>query len=256
MFSWFRDRNRRKLLAQPFPAEWEGILRKNVGHYSRLDAAQQQTLRNIATILIAEKVWEGCGGQQITPEVQVTTAGQAALLVLAMEHDHYARVPSIIVYPTAFQLPEHDETGDEFFIDSDRIAEGQAVYRGPVILGWDQVLREGRDPEVGQNVVVHEFAHQLDFLDGQVDGVPPLETRDLAKRWQSVMAAGLADHRKALERGEETFFTEHAGENEAEFFADASEAFFCLPHDFHTEHPNVFELLLAFYRLDPRKWFE
>lgn len=256
MFSWFRDRRRSKLLAEPFPPAWEAILHRNVGHYPLLDESQRARMRDIARVVVAEKAWEGCGGQEITEEIQVTTAAQAALLLLGLEHDYYARVPSIIVYPTAFHLPEHDETGDEYFTQSERIAEGQAVYRGPVILGWDQVLSEGRDPSSGHNVVVHEFAHQLDFLDNQKDGAPPLPNAALARRWKAVMADALARHRQALDRGKETFFTEQAGEDEAEFFADVSESFYCLPHDLHAEHPDLFDLVWEYYRVDPRKWFD
>jgi len=256
MFSWFRTRRRSKLLAEPPPPTWEGILERNVGHYPLLNGDQRALLRDIARVLVAEKVWEGCGGLDITEEVQVTTAAQAALVLLGLEHDYFARVPSIIIYPTAFHLPEHDDTGDESFTDSARIAEGQAVYRGPVILGWDQVLSEGRDPAHGHNVVVHEFAHQLDFLDNQTDGAPPLPNAAMTRRWKTVMAAALDRHRKALERGEETFFTEHASEDEAEFFADVSESFFCLPHDLESEHPELFNLVREYYRVDPRPWFK
>jgi Mlc titration factor MtfA (ptsG expression regulator) len=255
MLSWFRDRRRRKLLSEPFPAGWEAILHRNMGHFPRLDIHQQEKVRAVTRVLVAEKVWEGCGGLEITEEIQVTTAAQAALPLLGLEHDYYTRVPSIIVYPTAFHIPERDETGDDYFSGSAMVAEGQAVYRGPVILGWDQVLGEGRDPESGHNVVIHEFTHQLDYLDNESDGSPPLPTAELRRRWKEVMTDVLDEHRRSLERKEETFFTEHAAENAAELFADASESFFCLPHDLREEYPEVFELLQAYYRLDPRAWF-
>jgi Mlc titration factor MtfA (ptsG expression regulator) len=255
MFSWFRHRKRRKLLDEPFPANWEAILHQNVGHFPRLDVKQQQKLRTITRVLIAEKVWEGCGGLDVTEEIQVTTAAQAALPILGMNHDYYSRVPSIILYPSSFLLPAPDETGDEFFTPTDKIVDGVATYRGPVVFGWDQVLSEGRDPTLGQNVVIHEFAHQLDHLDNEQDGVPPLPSGEMRRRWRDVMTYELEEHRRALDRKEETFFTEHAAENLAEFFADASESFFCLPHDLQVEYPEVFELLQAFYRLDPRVWF-
>jgi Mlc titration factor MtfA (ptsG expression regulator) len=255
MFSWLRQRRRQKLWSQPFPAAWEDVLQTNMGHYPRLSASAREQVRRIARILVAEKIWEGCGGLVMTEEIQVTIAGQAALLLLGMEHDYFARVLSIIVYPMAFHLAKPDETGDEAFTRDDLAAEGQAVYRGPVILSWDEVLGEGREPELGHNVVVHEFAHQLDFLDNQADGVPPLPTRQLLQRWKKEMPQALAAHRAALERGEETFFTEHAGKDEAEFFADASEAFFCLPEDLREAFPAIYDLLAGYYRVDPLKWF-
>jgi hypothetical protein len=255
MFSWFRDRRRKKLLAEPFPAAWEDILRRNMGHFARLSDQEREKVRQITRIMVAEKVWEPCGAIEMTEEMKVTIAAQAALPILGMEHDYYGRVLSILVYPTAFHLAKADETGDESFVRDETSAEGHAIYRGPVILSWEEVLGEGREPEAGHNVVIHEFAHQLDFLDNRVDGAPPLGSGQLAQRWKPVMSRALAAHRKALEKGEETFFTEQAGEDEAEFFADASEAFFCLPEDLRDEYPEIYELLRAYYRVEPGRWF-
>ncbi len=255
MFSWFRDRRRRKLLAEPFPSEWEAPLHRNVGHYPILTEEERAKVRDIARVLVVEKIWEPCGGLEMSQEIQVTIAAQSALLLLGLDHNYYLRVPSILVYPTAFHLPKEDETGDEFFTRGEITAEGQAVYRGPVILSWDQVLSEGRNPQAGHNVVIHEFAHQLDFLDNQVDGAPPLESAQQTLRWKEVMSRALAAHRQALERGEETLFTEHAGQDEAEFFADCSESFFCLPHDLRQEQPEIYHLLAGYYRVEPVKWF-
>jgi Mlc titration factor MtfA (ptsG expression regulator) len=254
MFGFLRSRRRRKLLSEPFPPYWEAVLKRNVGHYLRLTAPQQARLRDTARVLVAEKQWEGCGGLHVTEEMKVTVAGQAALLLLGLVHDYYARVDSIIVYPTGFRTPnpEDDWEDDEL---SDFAASGQAVYRGPVILSWDEVVTEGRDPDLGFNVVVHEFAHQLDYLDGVINGTPPLDDPALTASWGPVMTAALESHRALLGRKEESFFTDHAAENETEFFADASEAFFCRPHDLLDEVPGVFDLLAAYYRLDPREWF-
>jgi Mlc titration factor MtfA (ptsG expression regulator) len=256
MFSWWRNRQRQKLVEQAFPKEWEDTLRRNVRHYSLVSASERDAIQRIARILVAEKVWEGCGGLTITEEMQVTIAAQAALPILAMEHDYYARVMSILVYPTAFHLAKPDETGDEAFIRDDMSAEGQAVYRGPVILSWDEALAEGREPQSGHNVVIHEFAHQLDFLDNVVDGVPPLASRQLTAQWRSVMSKALADHRQALEHRRPTFFTEYSSKDEAEFFAGAAEKFFCTPQALQRAHAEIYALLANYFRLDPVKWFE
>lgn len=255
MFGFFRSRRRRKLLAEPFPSWWQAILTRNVGHFALLSPPEQAKLRDITRVLVAEKEWEGCGGLFITDEIKVTVAATAALLLLGFDdHDYYARVPSIVVYPSDFRTPrpEDDWEDDEL---SDRIIDGQAVYRGPVILSWDHVLEEGRDPTCGYNVVVHEFAHQLDFLDGETNGTPPLGSAEAEANWARVMSAELASHRTALDRGHETFLSEQAADDETEFFADCAEAFFCNPHGLAEEHPPVFELLLAYFRQDPRAWF-
>lgn len=255
MFAFFRNRRRRKLLAEPFPQHWEVVLRRNVGHYKLLGEAERAKLRDITRVLIAEKTWEGCGGQHITDEIKLTIAAQAALLLIGIpDHDHFARVSSVIVYPDEFRTPnpEDDFEDDEL---SDDVLAGQAWYRGPVIVGWKQAIEEGREPAAGFNVVVHEFAHQLDFLDGVVNGTPPLGDKAEEDRWQAVMTAAFEAHRKALASREDTFFTEHAADDETEFFADAAEAFYCRPHDLEAETPDVFDLLKGYFRVDPRKWF-
>ena len=255
LFSWLRNRRRRKLLAEPFPLRWEPFLRTNVGHYALLSEAEQSRLRDIARILIAEKQWEGCNGLYVTEEMKVTIAAEAALLLLGIEHDYYARVASVVVYPGRFRTPrpEDDWEDDEL---SDTEADGQAVYRGPVILSWEDVIAEAPDPDCGYNVVVHEFAHQLDFLDNAINGTPPLDDAELERRWRYVMTVAFEDHRRLLKAGGPTFFTEHAGGDETEFFADASEAFYCRPHDMKADYPEVYQLLAAYYRVDPTRWFK
>jgi Mlc titration factor MtfA (ptsG expression regulator) len=255
IFSWLRNRRRKKLLAEPFPIRWEPFLRNNVAHYNHLSEPEQAKLRDITRILIAEKHWEGASGLYVTEEMKVTIAAQAGLLLLGLDHDYYARVESIVVYPGKFRTPVREDGWEDDEL-SDTIAEGQAVYRGPVILSWEDVLPEGRDPDEGYNVVIHEFAHQLDYLDNAINGTPPLGDRDLEARWVYVMTVAFEDHRRMIRKGEtETFFSEQAADNETEFFADASEAFYCRPHDMRAMYPNVYRLLAAYYRVDPVRWF-
>jgi hypothetical protein len=255
LFSWLRARRRRKLLAEPFPVRWAAFLDRNVGHYPRLPAAEQARLRDIARVLIAEKEWLGRGGLFVSEEMKVTIAAQAALLLLGAERNYYPRVREVVVFPSSFRTPrpEDDWEDDEL---SDRVFAGQAVNRGPVLLAWNEVLPEGRDPDVGYNVVVHEFAHQLDYLDGASGGVPALGDRALEARWRYVMTVAFEDHRRAIrEKKPDTFFTPYAAESEIEFFADATEAFFCRPLDLKDLHPEMYQLLAAYYRVDPVVWF-
>lgn len=255
MFGFFRQRRRRKLLAEPFPPWWDAILARNVGHFPLLSAPEQAKLRDTTRVLVAEKGWEGCGGLFVTDEMKVTIAAQAALLLNGFDdHDYFARVPSVVVYPSQFRTPQREDDWEDDEL-SDTVADGQAHYRGPVILSWDEVRNEARDPWSGFNVVIHEFAHQLDFLDGETNGTPPLGSAEAEAAWGRVMAAELAAHRKAIDQGKETFLSEQAADDETEFFADSAEAFFCNPLGLSEEHPPVFDLLLGYFRQDPRKWF-
>ena len=254
MLSWFRNRRRRHLLAEPFPARFTTIIDRNVAHYPLLTLAQQARVKEIAQVLIGEKSWEGGAGLYVTEEMKVTIAAQAALLLLGIEHDHYSRVTLIKVYPTTFHTPVSEDDWEDDGLSETDLA-GQAIYRGPVILNWEEVLAEGREPDLGSNVVLHEFAHQLDFLDNQINGTPLLPSREMELRWAEVMTPALSTHRAALASGVETFFTEHAGDDESEFFADATELFYCLPHELRSLHPNLYDLLQGYYRVEPTAWF-
>ncbi|MBP3956844.1 zinc-dependent peptidase [Gemmata sp. G18] len=251
LFSWLRTRRRRKLLAEPFPLRWTGFLERNVGHYTRLSPSDQAQLRDATRVLIAEKLWLGRGGLFITEEMRVTIAAQAALLLLGPDRGYYPWVREVVVFPTEFRTPV---AGDDWEDDllSDQPLAGQAVDRGPVLLAWDEVLAEGRTPDAGYNVVVHEFAHQLDFRHGVTAGAPDLGDRALETRWRYVMTVALEDHRRALrENNSGTLFTPHAADNEMEFFADATEAFYCRSAALKRLHPEMYSLLAAYYGIDP-----
>jgi Mlc titration factor MtfA (ptsG expression regulator) len=254
LFSWLRARRRRKLLAEPFPLRWTEFLKRNVGHFALLSPAEQARLRDATRILVAEKRWLGRGGLFVSEEMKVTVAAQAALLLLGADRAYFPRVRDVVVFPASFRTPvaEDDWEDDEL---SETDLAGQAVDRGPVLLAWDQVLAEGRDPGAGYNVVVHEFAHQLDFSDGLAAGVPALGDRELESRWRYVMTVAFEDHRRAVrDKDPETLFTPHAADNEAEFFADASEAFYCRADALNELHPELYRLLAAYYRVDPLRW--
>jgi Mlc titration factor MtfA (ptsG expression regulator) len=256
LLSWLRARRRRALLAGPFPPWWTAILERNVGHYPLLAAPEQARVRDVTRVLVAEKRWLGRGGVVVvSEEMTVTVAAQAALLLLGSDHGYFPRAREVVVFPTEFRTPV---AGDDWEDDllSDTPLAGQAVDYRAVLLAWDAVIQQGRDPAAGYNVVLHEFAHQLDFAEGATGAAPPLGSPALEARWRYAMAVGFADHRRAVRAGrDDTFFTPHAADNEAEFFADATEAFYCRPHELRELHPELYELLAAYYRVDPGAWF-
>jgi Mlc titration factor MtfA (ptsG expression regulator) len=256
LFSWLRARRRRKLLAEPFPLRWTAFLDRNVGHYPLLSQTEQARLREITQILVAEKQWLGRGGLiVVSEEMTVTVAAQAALLLLGADRDYYRRVREVVMFPTEFRTPVAGDDWEDDFL-SDTALSGQAVDRRAVLLAWDAVQREGREPNDGYNVVIHEFAHQLDFVDGASLGAPNLGDPALETRWKYVWTVAFADHRRAIREDRDgLFFTPHAADNEAEFFADASEAFYCRPHVLKGLHPEMYELLAAYFRVDPCAWF-
>jgi len=249
IFRWLTERRRARLLETEFPAAWTAILAENVRAYRLLDEAEQKHLRDLVQVFIAEKHWEGCAGLELDDEMRVTIAGSACLLILGRDHDLMREVESILVYPTTMVLPEREAS---FFDGRPRIVGertevlGVAHRGGPVVLAWDSVLRGAKDAADGNNVVIHEMAHKIDFLDGAADGTPPLESAEARREWARICSAAYL----AVKSGEEHFLRDYAGTNEAEFFAVASEAFFERPKRLAKEIPELYGLLRAFYNLD------
>ncbi len=253
IFSWLRARRRRGIVRQPFPDAWLGHLRRNVAHYDYLAEDEQARLRDDLRIFAAEKEWEGCGGLTITDEIKVTVSAQACLLLLGLKHNYFERVLSILVYPSAYAGPK-DERGPDGLIHEHGAGRlGEAHYRGPVVLSWDDVLEEGRDPGLGQNVVYHEFAHQLDMLNGLIDGTPPLEAPEQYQRWREVMTAEYQQLIDASAHGRATLLDQYGTTNEAEFFAVATECFFDKPLPLARRHPRLYEVLRDYYHQDPAR---
>jgi Mlc titration factor MtfA (ptsG expression regulator) len=257
LFSWLDERRRRRLLETPFPEEWKRTLERNMVHFGYLDAGEQQRLCQLVQLFVAEKEWEGVGGLELTDEMKVTIAGQACLLLLGLVDslkgpELYANVETILVYPSTF-IPRRQE--ESIFaipgIEHPMLPLiGEAHRRGPVILTWAAVRRSGRHPEVGHNVVYHEFAHKLDMLDGAVDGVPPLGDKEEYERWNRVCKAEYERLRALSDAGREGVLDPYGSTDEAEFFAVVTEAFFDAPIDLAEEYPALYEVLSAFYRQD------
>lgn len=246
---WLRQRRRRKLLATPFPTDWLRYLQRNVPQYNLLTSAEQAALRDQLRVFVAEKHWEGCQGLKVTEEMQVTIAGHACLMALGLDGEPFRNVLTILIYPSGYVVPEERwQQGWSIVGEQDRL--GEAWYRGPVILSWDEVRYDARHPGGGHNLVWHEFAHQIDMLDRSTNGTPPLESLRERERWHEVMTSEYERLIEDAEEGRATLLDTYGAKSEAEFFAVASECFFDCPIDLRDEHPRLYELLRGYYRQD------
>ncbi len=253
LFYWLRQRRRRKLLAQPFPAQWLSYLEDDVALYRSLSDAEQARLRDDLRVFVAEKEWEGCNGLEMTDEIRVITGALACLLLLGIQHDYFGRVQTILVYPGGFRVPSQELIGDHSVLEGESSHLGEAHYRGPVILSWDEVLHDARHPGAGRNLVIHEFAHQLDMLDGQIDGTPPLRNRREYRRWHKIMTAEYQQLIAEAEQGQPTLLDDYGTTNVGEFFAVATECFFDRPVELAEQHPRLYGLLRDYFGQDPAK---
>jgi len=253
MFRWLTERRRKHLLETPFPEGWTEILEQRVAAYRLLDAEEQQRLRDLVHVFIAEKHFEGCGGLELTDEMRVTIAGSGCLMLLARDHDLFNDVDSILVYPSTVVAPPEQRgffDGRYSPLRPETALLGEAHYKGPVILAWDNVLLGAANDHDARNVVIHELAHKIDFLDGEIDGTPPLESRDERRRWGEAFGAAFVAQKARAEHHQKSFLRDYAITNEAEYFAVVSEAFFEKPTQLAKALPDVYAALRDFYRLD------
>ena len=233
-----------------FPEPWRALLQQTFAPWATLTAAERTHLEDLTLELIATKRWEAARGFTLDDEVIVTIAAHAALLVLALPSGDrlYGQAGPIIVHATSMVLdgPRPGPIPGSL-MDGPLHVSGHTRHHGPVVLAWDAARREARSPRWGHNVVFHEFAHCLDLLDGQVDGIPVVDPAGRG-RWQAVCDPLLA----AVQRGEAgELLRPYAGVSRGEFFAVATEVFFTRPIDLAIAHGDLYRLLAEFYRQNP-----
>ena len=255
MFGLFesKDRRRQRLRDQPFPSDWEAILHKNIPIDRQLPEEDRRELRALIQVFIAEKNFEGCGGLTMTDEIKVTIAAQACLLLLHLESETYPKLITILVYPMRYVAHSRQAIGGGVMLEGEVARLGEAWVDGVVVLAWDDVLAGASDIHDGHNVVLHEFAHQLDQEDGVADGAPILEHRSNHVAWARVLGSEFELLRKDAEQGRRSVLDDYGATNPAEFFAVATECFFEKPGPLRRKHPELYEELKAYYRQDPEE---
>ncbi len=248
MFGLFRKQRRRRILAQPFPAAWADIVDNNASFIRLLEDAQQRKFRQSIQVMVAEKNWEGCGGLVLTDEHRVTIAAQIARMTIHFEEDYFDEVLSILLYPAAYLARSQKQIAGGVIVEGSDGRLGEAWHRGPVILSWADVLDNVRDPFARRNVVIHEFAHQLDMRNGgHADGFPVIESSTAARRWSQVMPAAFEELQFQCQNRQSSILDCYGATSPAEFFAVASESYFESYDALEFQWPEVFELLDEFY---------
>jgi MtfA peptidase len=205
-----------------------------------------ERLKNLVLLFLAEKQLTGVRGLQLTDAMRVSIAAQACLPVLELGIDWYAGWSGIVVYPGDFRVRRSELDADGVLHEWEDELAGEAMPGGPVVLSWDATAH---DPEI--NVVIHEFAHKLDMLNGEADGLPPLHVGMDRRAWQSAFAAAYEGFCDAVERGKDTWLDPYGAEHPSEFFAVMSEKFFTDAAETRRRYPDVYDQLRLFYRQDP-----
>lgn len=251
---WRKTLHRRRIRAKPFPKAWRSILKQRLPYFHALPTDLQLQLKQHIQVFINEKDFVGCNGLTISDEIRVTIAAQACLLLLNRKTDFYPKLRQILVYPDAFIVNNQSQDAAGVVWERRNVLAGESWEQGKVILSWKNTLEGAADPHDGNNVVIHEFAHQLDQEDGHANGAPILQHREDYRSWSSVLSDAFAELEAAASLGSPSLFSYYGATNPAEFFAVVTEVFFEKPEALNQQHPALYRELSRFYQLDPINW--
>lgn len=230
-----------------FDESWRPTLAGGFEHWQTLTPVELERMEMLVARCFHESRWEAANGFDLTDDIKVLIAAQASMLLLGLELDEYPLLTSIIVHPSTVRLHGERGIGGGLRSSGTQTLAGQAQYRGPVVLSWGAAKRGARFPARGRNVVYHEFAHQLDMLDGITDGTPPLGDAEAQERWRDVCTAAY----DTVRAEGSPVLRDYAGTNPAEFFAVATEVFFNRPVALREHEPALYDELRTFYHQDP-----
>lgn len=249
----FVQKRRARLRGRPLPQGVEEILSRNVGLYSLLPDDLRKQLHGHVNVFLDEKRFLGVGGQEILPEVAVTIAGSACLLLLNREPSYFPGFSSILVYPDTYEADEVDYDGIVETRKRSRRA-GESWHRGPIVLSWSSVLQGAVNAGDGYNVVLHEFAHKLDEENNGTNGQPILHAAGHYQEWAEVLGREYRSLADRVSRRKNEVIDDYGLTSPAEFFAVATESFFEKAMAMQKRLPDLYEQLQKFYSVDPAAW--
>lgn len=236
------------------PDGWEDLVADLAPSWWAVPLEVRTAVRDVAEHLVATKRWEAAAGFDLTDQVRVVIAAQAALPVAGLAADvrRYPNVRSIIVHADAIPGGEREGPIPGTFVDEP--VDGSSGEAGhddePITLAWSDVTWDLRHHRSGRNVVIHEFAHKLDMLDGVIDGTPPM-AGDARARWIEVCTR---EFEAVRDQGDDHLLGSYAGEDPGEFFSVAAEVFFTRPDAMAADAPDLYDVLAGYFAQDPLRW--
>lgn len=245
---------RKRALATPLAPELIAILQRSLPIYARLGDNLQSQLQRLVTQFLYDKRFVGCDGLEIDDDIRVSIASQACLLLLNRHSKVYPLLRTILVYPSAFLVPRNVVDAAGVVTETRQDLLGESWGDGRVVLAWDHVRRGAADWHDGQNVVLHEFAHQLDSESGHTNGAPYLGSHASYRSWSEVLSRDFAALRSDAITRQRSVMDHYGATSPAEFFAVATETFFEKPWEMAERHPALYEEFGKYYRVDPRLW--
>ncbi len=216
-----------------------------------LDQREQHRLRKLTSLFLHEKTIIGVAGFEVDDRIRITIAAQACLLILNLNLDYFAGWSEVIVYPGAFVVTREERDTTNLVRSNRRTLAGESWIHGPVILSWADAQPAAHSYSSASNIILHEFAHKLDMLNGSANGMPPLHSNMLREIWTASLSQAYEKLSHQVECHHHTAIDPYATENPAEFFAVLTEVFFEQPARLHHLYPDVYQQLHLFYRQDP-----
>ncbi|WP_019895413.1 M90 family metallopeptidase [Hydrogenovibrio halophilus] len=231
---------------------WAQIMRLPM--FVGLDAVERARLRELASVFVHDKVWHPKETLVLTDWHRALIAAQACLPGLNLDEKRLQGWRDIILYPAPFWA-EHEQVDEAGVVTAERaVLDGEAWLDGPLVLEWQTLEHEAQRRHPHRSVVIHEMAHKLDMGNGRANGMPPLHPDQSRPEWTETFSRAFENLQTRVEHGARHLSLDaYAATNPAEFFAVASEFFFCQPHALHQHEPAVYAQLSAFYRQDPRQ---
>jgi Mlc titration factor MtfA (ptsG expression regulator) len=251
--SYKKRRMLKEIDRMPFPETYRKILNK-IPHYRSLSPMDREKMERSILRFVHLKHFLGVK-MEVTDEMKVVTAFYACLLLLHIETENcYDNLKRVIFYPSPVIIDSVRNNGG-IFTKEDFVIDGQSA-NDTVVLVWHDARKEAYHLR-HDNVIIHEFAHEIDYMDGEVDGVPPLE-KSRYHEWTQVLYRDFKKLNDTLinERdwGKYKLLGSYAATNEAEFFAVVTERFFESPHSLKRHFPELYAQLKHFYKVDPVEW--
>lgn len=247
----FQYLRRRWILRKPFPESWQNILDRNVPYYRRLPRHYRETLKKRMMVFMNEKLFEGCGGLELTEKIRVVVSAYACILLLEEPSDYYPDLQAILIYPGDYVAPVQTEDRAGIITKGSEARKGESWSVGSIVLSWNDIQENIYQRNNRKNLIFHEFAHQLDQRYGLTAGISEEGDVYQENEWNNVISKAFKDLRTKARRSQHSVLDMYGATNPAEFFSVATEAYFENPRKLRSEHSALYNMLKSFYGVDP-----
>ncbi len=247
-----RRRIRQRLLNSTLQAQDWAIVQEMVPMVGQLPDALQKRIQGKINLFLDQIDIYGRSGVVVDRRVELSIAAQACLLIVNSEA-WYSTLRTILLYPSAFRSRQKNHDG--FVVtEESQVRLGESWQHGPVVLSWPHAEQGGLNGLDGHNLVLHEFAHQLDALSGQTNAIPILAAGQRYEDWEKAIMAGYDAHVENVNHNRKTVLSDYAATNYVEFLAVSVEVFFEKPQRLLDEYPDVYEQISHLLGLNPLEW--